>query len=500
MSAAGTEILELRSEVPEVPVVPEDKKVIYENFLKKYFGDKVEGFKNALKESKALTAGGSALAAMLDNKDYEGDIDIYVNVENARPIRNFLSSFRSDVYISKRNSENKYAKFFFDINKIARIVRFEFGKSKSIDLVYINNSRTPESVVSNFDFTCCQVWYDGDNMFASHPELTMEMKANINKDYIAFYFSPDKYAKKRLDKYRSKGFDIKISPMEFDIELPVLDSDVSDKELALHCVYGWTMNYLSFVAGINSRLFRRCRFQTYEIPNITSEPALIQRNLFVFNSDLFDERDFKSLDDYRKIGMYEKAKNNIITAFKFINSELSYTHQRDKKYRNMMNVKEILQSEFKDIIKSSAPVSPKTNKSSPTVCGGEAEESRESILGYSDNAYPEIEQTCWVESMKNDIPMGLYLSDKNNIVIRVDGKYLGFKRDFIIRQFRTNKLFGMTKILDSIINYDDFNRLDNPTYKYFELCESGFYSDKMKGNVFNIIPYTVKILKKHLKV
>lgn len=475
----------------------DDKREIYEKFLNKYFGNKTEEFKKALKESKALTAGGSALAAFQGNKSYIGDIDIYVNIENAKPIRNFLASFRSDVYISKRNNENRYSKLFFDINKISRIARFEFGLSKSIDLVYIGKPKTPEKVVSNFDFTCCQVWYDGDNMYASHPELTLEKKAKVNKDYTGFYSNPDKYANKRLNKYREKGFIIELPEPTF--ELPELISDVSDRELAYHYIYGWTMNYQSFVSGIKSKIFRRCRFETYEDPELSTQPLLIKNNQFIFNSDLFDERDFTSLEDYKKVGMYDKVINNINLVIKFINNEMIYVHQRDKKYRIYSNVREIIMSEFKDVI-TGVKKSPKTNKSSPAVCGGEAEESCESILGKSDNAYPEIVNTCWVESLKNDIPMGLYLSDSDNIVIRADGKYLGFRRSAIVRQCRTNKIYEMTKVVNMLINFDDLNRFDNSTYKYFEIVDSGFYNSKTKEFVYNVVPYTVKILKKHLKI
>jgi hypothetical protein len=275
--------------------------------------------------------------------------------------------------------------------------------------------------------------------------------------------------------------------------------DASDKELAYHYLFGWTMNYQSFVSGIKSKIFRRCRFDIYEDPELTKQPLLIKNNQFIFNSDIFDERDFTSLEDYKKIGMYDKGVNNINTVIKYINIEMSYTHQRDKKFRIFSNIKEILMSEFSDVISVKSSSSPKVNKSSAAVCGGETEEIPEPT-GITDNQYPDIIHTCWVESLKNDIPIGMFLSDNRNIVIKKDGKYMGFSRNFIVRQFRTNKVFNTTRILDTPVDFIDFDRLDNASFKYFELLDTGFTGSKFTGSIHSIVPYTVKILKKHLKI
>jgi hypothetical protein len=221
----------------------------------------------------------------------------------------------------------------------------------------------------------------------------------------------------------------------------------------------------------------------------------------IFNSDIFDENDFKSLEDYRKVGMYNNAIDNIKKAVNFIDSELTYVHIRSSKSSSLTEIKRIIVSNFKDVIPDLDK--PKVNTSSPSVCGGAVDTSRDSLEKTVINKYEDITQTCFAN--KTDVPMGLWLSQDCNIVIKNNDKYYGFKREDIIRAIRTNKIIGVSKIKvnesDVFINYRSIEAFDDYSYKYYETIDSGLTSSKgIKRDIHNVIPYTVKILRKHLEI
>jgi len=301
---------------------PKDCVERYEKFLSKFFNnksdnldnlsksisDKLENlsisdksdelskFKKVLKSCEAFCAGGSVLASIIEDKNYKGDIDIYVNVKNAVPIRDFLVSMKGLLTISKRITSN-YSNFFLDINNIKRITRFQYSEERSIDLVYIGNTKTVKSVVTNFDFTCCQNWYDSENIYSTHYESTKNKKTGITKDFYPFYVSKNKYTLGRADKYKEKGFtfciDYKLNPEMKEIKKANLE------EYLFNEVFKWC-----FDIDCNHRYLK---FEKYRDRTVWYNDIIPYQKIFY--NDSLEPDDFKSLKDYEKF----KCKDLLIT-------------------------------------------------------------------------------------------------------------------------------------------------------------------------------------------
>lgn len=249
--------------------------------------DKLDEFKKVLKSCNAYCAGGSVLASIVEDEKYKGDIDIYVNVKNVVPLRNFLVSLKGLLKVSKRATSN-YTNFFLDINNIKRIIRFQYEDEKSIDLVYIGNERTVESVVTNFDFTCCQNWYDSENIYSTDYELTKKKITVITKDFYPFFANNNKYTFQRIAKYQKKGFKFSI-----DYKMDALIKErkkLNPKEYLFKELFKWC-----FDPDYNNRYYN---FKKYKDRTVYDKDIFIYQKIFY--NDSLEPDDFKSLKDYEK--------------------------------------------------------------------------------------------------------------------------------------------------------------------------------------------------------
>jgi len=236
--------------------------------LKKYVKD-LNKFKKTLNKNNAIIAGGFILGSVTKLFNIN-DIDIYINAKN---LNNFLSemdeliiidnkilsefqdfnhttpypSYRSNqgklneckdnkmfnlgeehsdrailyvdtnkVYSFKRNhycnfvAGSEYDLSFFNKNGIKFKLSGYLNNIK-FDLMVINDDRNVYDVVSNFDLTCCQVWYDGYKFDGTHIEDIKNKKTTLNKDYVNAFINGNKFILNRIKKYQKRGFTIDIS-------------------------------------------------------------------------------------------------------------------------------------------------------------------------------------------------------------------------------------------------------------------------------------------------
>lgn len=329
----------------------EETLVRYEDFLLAKFGEeKFKEFKSILSETGAMIAGGSVLHYLINKtEEYTGDIDIYVNIKNAEEIRNFLANLPNTL-IEKSRTINRYNKNFLQINKINTIVKFKSDED-SFDLMYIRNSKSVEDVVTNFDFTCCQTYYDGKSVKTTDLELTLKMKYKITKDFAKFYKNPDKYGKRRLDKYKDKGFrKVKIDSVE-----STESTDNSNDILNIYeYIFNWTFNYNNFVTDCNlNKYYKHFVFNKQTTLKIDS-PFVIKRNKHIFCCDLLDDEDFNSLEAYRSKFdefEYQEIEDNIRIAYKQLKNLLNLSKLNIKNiklnYLKKINtLVDILEKEF----------------------------------------------------------------------------------------------------------------------------------------------------------
>jgi len=85
--------------------------------------------------------------------------------------------------------------------------------SNQIDVMAVRNARSPLDVVNNFDLTFCQVWFDGSDVYASHPEHIESKKGMLQGDYVKLMLTGNTFLKKRMAKYMRRGFTI-----DFDLD------------------------------------------------------------------------------------------------------------------------------------------------------------------------------------------------------------------------------------------------------------------------------------------
>ena len=203
---------------------PEIKNIhLVKHALQIFFNDKVGDFSDLLKESNALLAGGSILSAITNNR--LNDLDIYVPINKLKTFLDELGKiFNSKSYRIIESS--KYCSSFLrrnGIKKVYTLVQGDYYVGKKIDIMSIRNNRTPLQVVNNFDLTFCQTWYDGEHVYASHPEHIKTRSGVLQKEYVPIFIAKNDFLKWRVKKYVRKGFKI-------SLDLSLIESFIIDKD------------------------------------------------------------------------------------------------------------------------------------------------------------------------------------------------------------------------------------------------------------------------------
>ena len=181
-----------------------------------------DSFKQLLRETGSLIAGGCILNAIQpfpkgkwDMLKASNDIDIYVPTKQipifVRSVTRIFNSHRV-----RQITASLYCKSFLRKNGIRKIYTFntKFTKDKHlyIDVMSVRNKRTPLAVVNNFDLTFCQVWYNGEHVFASHPDHIREKKGFMSAEYIPTFLAGNRFLVRRTQKYIDRGFTILPDP------------------------------------------------------------------------------------------------------------------------------------------------------------------------------------------------------------------------------------------------------------------------------------------------
>ena len=141
-----------------------------------------------LKDTGAILSGGFVLNAIakyyIMGPGPAPDLDIYVPLAN---MPRFLSSLVNDTLNLKAFDHfdaTIYCRSFLRKNGIRRVHTFTTANDKSVDVMAVRSRKTVQDVCSNFDLTFCQVWFDGTNVFATHPDHIREKKGYLQGEYI----------------------------------------------------------------------------------------------------------------------------------------------------------------------------------------------------------------------------------------------------------------------------------------------------------------------------
>ena len=216
--------------------------------LRKRYGEHTDRFCQLLKSTGSLIAGGSILACILNDNidrvnDYTdiikvNDIDVYVPIKNSKEFLHELlykeGRITPDIpdsanpgkakYTLKSFSSSLYCSSFLKRNGIKRVItlntypikpppvrRGEYIKHwESIDIMLVRNKTTPLEVVTNFDLTFCECWFDGQDVWASFPEDIRNKDGKVQSDYVDMVIRKNNFTMNRINKYIAKGFKISL--------------------------------------------------------------------------------------------------------------------------------------------------------------------------------------------------------------------------------------------------------------------------------------------------
>lgn len=204
----------------------------------------VPQLKEALSRFGAIVAGGSVLSNF---GNYEiNDLDIYIHYSKAYEFILFLSKYS---YIGNVHSAPAYDQSFFRKNNIiGRVLMYTshvqgvFRVTTPIDVMIIPDEIPLEKIVTNFDLTFCQVWWDGEKISSNDIEDVRSKKGSLNKDYINSYLSMNEFIIKRVAKYKKRGFKISIDMSSFTSSDLIIDIDKeTSKKSIKNCKQQWVL-------------------------------------------------------------------------------------------------------------------------------------------------------------------------------------------------------------------------------------------------------------------
>jgi len=237
-----------------------------------YFGDYWDVLNMHLVEAEAVIAGGSVLSAYSD--DSVNDIDVYIYASKAIKFVNMLTYKK--YRLIKTHLRSSYDQSFFRKNNIlARfLLQQDFPNVLPIGITIDTTRREaiekrvifpdidimiiPDppnglilDVVTNFDLTFCEIWYDGMNVNAQDPKGIMSKTGVLKKDYVdELLVSLNNFTLRRVQKYINKGYSItyecqrRINTFEKKAK-----NVVSPEEWIVHKLY----NYIVFSARENRK-------------------------------------------------------------------------------------------------------------------------------------------------------------------------------------------------------------------------------------------------------
>lgn len=169
-----------------------------------------------LRNNGALIAGSSVLASLVEGGNaWEGiDIDMYVPIPNDKQVHTEIQQTLGEYYQIYVKSSS-YCRSFMRRNGIRTVGTYRKEEERdglpynlAIDVMAVRKKTTPLQVVQNFDLTFCQVWYDGKDVWATHPQHIQTMTGYLQGDYVPVYLSGNKFLKSRIEKYVNRGFSV----------------------------------------------------------------------------------------------------------------------------------------------------------------------------------------------------------------------------------------------------------------------------------------------------
>lgn len=208
--------------MPDPQKIPGGAEKFRQSPTYKELSQRIPNLDTVLRENNALIAGGSVLKALTTENGswnpryndvrYPSDIDIYVPIPKDKDVHTLFRN--SNQFITGRINykSSSYCSSFLRQNGIRTVVNYQSGEiipKVKVDVMAVRKRTTPLQVVQNFDLTFCQVWYDGKDVWATHPEHIQNKSGELQGDYVKVFLSGNMFLRKRMRKYIKRGFKIK---------------------------------------------------------------------------------------------------------------------------------------------------------------------------------------------------------------------------------------------------------------------------------------------------
>lgn len=163
-----------------------------------------------LKECHALIAGGSVLSVLCSFP--VNDFDVYVNHAHAKHlIQTMIKQYHFDICHDKVHTGSAYCTSFFRQNRIlARIVLSHGGQH--VDVIVVDDEVPLRHVVTHFDLSFCETWWDGTKVFATDPDGVRGKEGCLQPSYRSALFRDlNPFIVRRIRKYRKRGFTVHLT-------------------------------------------------------------------------------------------------------------------------------------------------------------------------------------------------------------------------------------------------------------------------------------------------
>jgi hypothetical protein len=225
-----------------------------------------------LSDTNAIIAGGAVLshyAGYVSN-----DLDIYVNQKNSRSLIHQLT--HPDKYLFKKvmsHIASPYDDSFFKKNNIIARIALKSNVSDSlymsIDVMIIPDHVPLTKVVTNFDLSFCEIWYNGKHVYVADPDGVRTKRDELKPDYRRAYYLRNHFIHERIRKYLARKFII--DAVDLDILLvkkPPLKVVANPEEWVVKKLLYSAAKKIDILDVINIPEFTVQAFESYIFPLI----------------------------------------------------------------------------------------------------------------------------------------------------------------------------------------------------------------------------------------
>ena len=222
-------------------------------------------FIELLKKHNAVIAGSFVLSQYVPSPSFKPyDIDIYVN---EKQFDDFIVSllekgiFTSFYYLTTGLiTSSTYDQSFLKKNGIKfKISGYLNLKEKfRTDIMIVRDDRNIKDIVSNFDLSICEIWYDGKDIQATHEDHILKKEGILRKEYHTTFFEGNKFIMNRIYKYKNRGFTIKLEKMDnYIISVPEKHKELKKENieecLVKHVLEQLIVKYVDSISVYNHK-------------------------------------------------------------------------------------------------------------------------------------------------------------------------------------------------------------------------------------------------------